>query len=34
VLTTGRVVVVRGEDGFITDFTVQGTKVDVCAALA
>jgi hypothetical protein len=34
VLTTGRVVVVRGEDGFATDFTVQGTKVDLCAALA
>ena len=34
VLTTGKVVVVRGEDGFITDFTVQGTSVDVCAALA
>jgi hypothetical protein len=33
-LTTGRVDVVRGEDGFVTDFTVKGTTVDVCAALA
>jgi hypothetical protein len=34
VLTTGRVDIVRGEDGFFTDFTVRGTTVDVCAALA
>jgi hypothetical protein len=34
VLTTGKVVVVRGEDGFITDLTIKGTTVDICAALA
>jgi hypothetical protein len=34
ILTTGRVDVVRGEDGFITNLTVKGTSVDVCAALA
>jgi hypothetical protein len=34
ILTTGRVDVVRGEDGFITNLTVRGTSVDVCAALA
>jgi hypothetical protein len=34
VLTTGRVDIIRGEDGFFTDFTVRGTTTDVCAALA
>jgi hypothetical protein len=34
VVTTGRVDVVRGEDGFIDDLTVRGKSVDVCAALA
>jgi hypothetical protein len=34
VLTTGRVDVIRGEDGFITDLSVKGTTFDVCAALA
>jgi hypothetical protein len=34
VLTTGRVDILRAEDGFIADFTVKGTSVDVCAALA
>jgi hypothetical protein len=33
VLTTGRVDVVRGEDGFITNLSVKGTTLDVCAAL-
>jgi hypothetical protein len=33
-LLTGRVDVVRGEDGFITNYTVRGTSVNVCAALA
>lgn len=34
ILTTGRVDVVRGEDGFITNLSVKGTSVDICAALA
>jgi hypothetical protein len=34
VLTTGRVDVVRGEDGFVTNFSVKGNSVDICAALA
>ena len=33
-LTTGRVVLIRGEDGFIADATFTGRKVDLCAALA
>ena len=33
-LNTGRLDVIRGEDGFITNYTVRGTSVDVCAALA
>ena len=33
VLNTGRVDVIRGEDGFVTNYTVRGTSVDVCAAL-
>ena len=32
-LNTGRLDVIRGEDGFITNYTVRGTSVDVCAAL-
>ena len=34
ILTTGRVDVVRGEDGFITNLRVKGNSVDICAALA
>jgi hypothetical protein len=34
ILGTGRVDVVRGEDGFITDLDIRGTTFDVCAALA
>jgi hypothetical protein len=34
VLTTGRVDVVRGEDGFVTNFSVKGNSIDICAALA
>jgi hypothetical protein len=34
IITTGRVDIVRGEDGFITDLNVRGTRFDVCAALA
>jgi hypothetical protein len=34
ILGTGRVDVVRGEDGFITDLEIKGTTFDVCAALA
>jgi hypothetical protein len=34
VLTTGRVDVVRAEDGFVTNFSVKGNTVDICAALA
>jgi hypothetical protein len=34
VLTTGRVDVVRGEDGFVTNFSVKGNSVAICAALA
>jgi hypothetical protein len=34
ILTTGRVDVVRGEDGFVTNFSVKGNSVDICAALA
>ena len=34
VLTAGRVVLVRGEDGFIANATYQGRTVDVCSALA
>jgi hypothetical protein len=34
ILTTGRVDIVRGEDGFITGLGVKGTTFDVCAALA
>ena len=34
VLTTGRVELLRGEDGFITNATVRGRTVDVCSALA
>jgi hypothetical protein len=33
-LTTGRVVLVRGDDGFIANATSRGRTVDVCAALA
>jgi hypothetical protein len=33
-LTTGRVDIIRGEDGFIDEFDVRGSSVDVCAALA
>jgi hypothetical protein len=33
-LNTGRLDVIRGEDGFITNYTVRGTSVDVCAALS
>jgi hypothetical protein len=34
VLTTGRVDVVRAEDGFVTNFSDKGNSVDICAALA
>jgi hypothetical protein len=34
VLTSGRVVLVRGEDGFIANATTKGRTVDVCEALA
>jgi hypothetical protein len=34
VLNAGRLDVLRGEDGFITNYRVRGTSVDVCAALA
>jgi hypothetical protein len=34
ILGTGRVDVVRGEDGFITNLDIRGTTFDVCAALA
>jgi hypothetical protein len=34
ILTTGRVDVVRGEDGFITNLSVKGNSVNICAALA
>jgi hypothetical protein len=34
ILGTGRVDIVRSEDGFITDLTIRGTTFDVCAALA
>jgi hypothetical protein len=34
VLTTGRVDVIRGEDGFVDEFDVRGRSIDVCAALA
>jgi hypothetical protein len=33
-LTSGRVVLVRGEDGFIANATFKGRTVDLCAALA
>jgi hypothetical protein len=33
-LNTGRLDIIRGEDGFITNYTVGGTSVDVCAALS
>ena len=33
-LLTGRLDIVRGEDGFITSYDNRGTSVDVCAALA
>lgn len=33
-LNTGRLDIIRGEDGFITNYTVRGTSVDVCAALS
>ena len=33
-LNTGRLEIIRGEDGFITNYTVRGTSVDVCAALS
>jgi hypothetical protein len=33
ILNMGRLDVIRGEDGFITNYTVRGTSVDVCAAL-
>jgi hypothetical protein len=32
-LTTGRVDIIRGEDGFIDEFTVRGGRTDLCAAL-
>jgi hypothetical protein len=34
VLTSGRVVLIRGEDGFIANASITGRSVDVCAALA
>jgi hypothetical protein len=34
ILGTGRVDIVRGEDGFITELEIKGTTFDVCAALA
>ena len=34
VLATGRVDFVRGEDGFITNLSVRGRTVDICATLA
>jgi hypothetical protein len=34
ILTVGRVDVLRAEDGFVTNYTVKGRTVDVCAALA
>jgi hypothetical protein len=34
ILTTGRVDIIRGEDGFIDDLSVRGQTVDVCAELA
>jgi hypothetical protein len=34
ILTTGRVDVIRAEDGFIDELTVRGRTVDVCAELA
>jgi hypothetical protein len=34
VLTSGRVVVMRAEDGFIANMKVQGRTVDLCAALS
>jgi hypothetical protein len=33
-LTSGRVVLIRGEDGFLANATFKGRTVDVCAALA
>jgi hypothetical protein len=33
-LTTGRVELIRGEDGFIVGMSTSGRTVDVCAALA
>jgi hypothetical protein len=33
-LSTGRVDVIRGEDGFVENLRVRGTFVDVCAMLA
>ena len=33
-LNTGRLDIIRGEDGFITNYTVRGTSVDLCAALS
>jgi hypothetical protein len=33
-LTAGKVDIIRGEDGFIDEFTVSGRTVDVCAELA
>jgi hypothetical protein len=33
-LVTGRVDIVRAEDGFISNLTVRGSTVDVCALLA
>ena len=33
-LLTGRVDIIRGEDGFITNYDIRGTSVNVCAALA
>lgn len=34
VLTTGRLDIIRGEDGFVDEFDLRGRSVDVCAALA
>ena len=34
VLTTGRLDIIRGEDGFVDQFLLRGRSVDVCAALA
>lgn len=34
ILTSGRVDFVRAENGFLSDFTLRGRTVDICAVLA